>query len=448
MDDTDDAGMTQFTLGQDSRLESIWTTCRFGKSRRRDSCPRTRGATSRSPRSRATLRMMPIPLPRSRAARAAAVVLPLVLVALGARSLRGRPVECVRVARQDLLETLVVSGRVLARSKASLGSTVTGRVESVLVEEGDRVKAGQLLVRFDEREAAAALAEACTRLEKSRGTDRRSADEERTQASLSLAIEERQIARISTLRAEWFVSERDEDDARKARDLARSVLAAATAKAAAANAGGADERAAAAAVAASEARLAQFRVLAPEPGIVLVRAVEPGDVVSPGKALLTLALDRETQILAQPDEKNLPSLRVGQKARASADAFPDRSFAAEVISISPGVDLARGTVDVKLRVPDPPDKLKTDMTLSVELEVGKRVHVLVVPLESVRDAASEPWVLVVRGRKALKAPVTLGARGGAVAEVVKGLAEGDLVVRQPGSAKDGQRVRALLQPGD
>lgn len=390
---------------------------------------------------------MSIPLPRSRAARAAAVTVLLVLVLFGVRSLRGRPVEVAAVLRQDLLETLVVSGRVLARSKASLGSTVTGRVEAVLVEEGDRVTAGQLLVRLDEREAAAALAEARTRLEKSRGTDRRSAEEERTQASLSLAIEERQLARIATLRAEGFVSEREEDDARKARDLARSVLAAATAKAAAAASGGADERAASAAVAAAEARLSQFRVLAPEPGVVLVRAVEPGDVVSPGVTLLTLALDRETQLLAQPDEKNLPALRVGQRARGSADAFPDRSFAAEVISISPGVDVARGTVDVKLRVPDPPAELRTDMTLSVELEVGKRAGVLVVPLEAVRDAASDPWVLAVRGRRAVRTPVTLGARGGTVAQVVKGLAEGDLVVRQPGKSKDGQRVRAVLPTG-
>jgi HlyD family secretion protein len=356
-------------------------------------------------------------------------------------------VEAVPIVRQDLLETLVVSGRVLARSKASLGSTVTGRVEGVLVEEGDRVKAGQLLVRLDDRETAAALAEARARLEQSRGRDRRSAEEERTQAVLKLAIQERQLSRIAALRTEGFVSEREEDDARQARDLARSAVAAAVEKARSAAAGGADERGAAAGVAAAEARLAQLSLLAPEPAVVLVRAVEPGDVVSPGKALLTLALDRETQILAQPDEKNLPALRVGQKARASADAFPDRSFPADVISISPGVDLARGTVDVKLRVPNPPEALKTDMTLSVELEVGKRERVLVVPLEAVRDAASDPWVLAVRGRKAVRIPVTLGARGGAVAEVVKGLAEGDLVVRQPGRTSDGQRVRAVLPAG-
>jgi len=390
---------------------------------------------------------MPISLPRSRAALAGSVVLSLVFVVLGIRSLRGRPVEAFRVARQDLLETLVVSGRVLARSKASLGATVTARVESVLVEEGDRVSAGQLLVRLDDGEAAAALAEARARLEQSRGTDRRSAEEERTQAVLKLAIEERQLARIAALKSEGFVSEREEDAARQARDLARSAVAAATEKARSAAAGGADERSISAAVAAAEARLSQLRILAPEPGVVLVRAVEPGDVVSPGKTLLTLALDRETQILAQPDEKNLPALRVGQRARASADAFPDRSFPAEVISISPGVDVARGTVDLKLSVPAPPDELKTDMTLSVELEVGKREHVIVVPLEAVRDAASDPWVLAVRGRKAVRTPVTLGARGGAVAEVVKGLSEGDLVVRQPGKTSDGQRVRAVLPAG-
>ncbi|MBI5444024.1 MAG: biotin/lipoyl-binding protein, partial [Deltaproteobacteria bacterium] len=92
-------------------------------------------------------------LPRSRAARVGLTFFALSLLAFGARSLRGRAVEATRIARTDLLETLVVSGRVLARSKASLGSPVTGRVEEVLVEEGDRVKAGQLLVRLDEREA-------------------------------------------------------------------------------------------------------------------------------------------------------------------------------------------------------------------------------------------------------------------------------------------------------
>jgi HlyD family secretion protein len=387
---------------------------------------------------------MTLSFPRSRAFRAGAALLLLALSALGIRALRGRTVDAARVERTDLLETLVVSGRVLARSKASLGSPVAGRVEAVLFEEGDRVKAGQLLVKLDESEAAAALAQARAKLDRVRGADRRSAEEERSQLAARLALEERQLTRVASLRADGFVSEREEDDARITRDLARSALAAAEAKARAAAPGGADEALAVAAVGAAEARLAQLRILAPEPGVVLTRAAEPGDVVSPGRVLLTLALDRETQLLAQPVEKNLPALRVGQRARASAVAFPDRSFGAEVISSSPGVDLARGTGDVKLRVPDPPPELRTDMTLSVELEVGKRTGVLAVAIGSVRDAASEPWVLAVRGGRAVRVPVTLGARGDSVAEVTRGLSEGDLVVRSPGAVADGQRVRPRL----
>ena len=387
-------------------------------------------------------------LRRSRTARYGGALLLVLVASWGLRTLRGRPVEAARVGRKDLLETLVVNGRVLARSKAALGSPVASRVLDVLFEEGDRVKAGQLLVRLDDREAAAAVAEARALLERTRGADRRAAEEARAQAALRLELADRELARVAALRTDGFVSEQQADDARKVRDLARSELAAGAAKARAAAPGGEDERAAESALRAAEARLALLRVTAPEPGVVLVRSVEPGDVVPPGKVLVTMALDRETQILAQPDERNLPSLRVGQKARASADAYPDRSFAAEVISVAPGVDLARGTVDVKLRVPDPPPDLRTDMTLSVELEVGRKEKVLVVPLEAVRDAATAPWVWSVRGRRAARTPVRLGARGGNVAEVVEGLSEGDIVVRRPRDvARDGESVRAVLPQG-
>lgn len=384
---------------------------------------------------------------RSRALLAGAVILSVPVLALGIRALRGPAVDVVTTSRSDLLETLVVSGRVLERSKASLGSPVTGTVASVLFEEGDRVRAGQLLVRLDEDEAIASLAEARARLEQVSGSSRRIAGEELRQATLRLEQAERELARLLALRRDGFASARDEEDARSARDVAASAVASARERVRALAAGGADERAARAAVASAAARLEQRRVVAPGPGTVLLRTVEPGDVVPAGKVLLTLALEHETWLLAQPDEKNLPSLRVGQRARATADAFPDRAFDAEVISIAPGIDLARGTVDVKLRVPDPPDFLRSDMTLSIELEVGAHPRALVVPLSSVRDVATEPWVLVLRGRRAVRVPVVLGARGRAVAEVLDGLDEGELLVRDSDRIADGQRVRARPAPG-
>lgn len=384
---------------------------------------------------------------KSRVLLAGAALPAAAILFLGLRAALGPAVDVAKVSRQDLLETLVVSGRVLERSKASLGSPVTGTVTEVLFEEGDRVRRGQLLVRLDEAEALASLAEARARLEQVSGGGRRIAGEELRQATLRLEQAERELERLSALRRDGFVSVRDEDDARSARDLAASAVASSRERARDLAEGGADERAARAAVASAAARLEQRRVLAPGPGVVLLRSVEPGDVVAAGKVLLTLAFEHETWLLAQPDEKNLPSLRVGQKARATADAFPARAFDAEVISIAPGVDLARGTVDVKLRVPDPPDILRSDMTLSIELQVGARERALVVPLECVRDAAVEPWALAVRKGRAVRAPLVLGARGGKVAEVLQGLDEGELVVREPGRVEEGRRVRTRLASG-
>ena len=262
-----------------------------------------------------------------------------------------------------------------------------------------------------------------------------------------LANTERRLQRVEALFQAGAVPQSDVDDARREADVARSRLRAAEVAARSTAAGGSGERVAVqdvamarAALASAEARLRQTRVAAPAGGTILSRAVEPGDVVQPGKTLLVMELDAETLLLAQPDEKNLGQIRVGQKALASADAYPGRSFAAEVIYVAPGIDPERGTVDVKLRVPDPPEYLKTDMTLSIDIETARKPGALVVPLDSVRDAADQPWVLVVKDGRAVRRDVKLGLKGGSVAEILSGISEGDLVVRDP-DAEPGARVR-------
>ncbi|HQN10272.1 MAG TPA: biotin/lipoyl-binding protein, partial [Thermoanaerobaculia bacterium] len=134
---------------------------------------------------------MSFPLRRSRVLLAGAALGAATLLLFGLRAVRGPAVDVARVTRTDLLETLVVSGRVLERSKASLGSPVTGTVAEVLFEEGDRVRPGQLLVRLDEAEALAAHAEARARLEQVGGSGRRIAAEELRQATLRLEQAER-----------------------------------------------------------------------------------------------------------------------------------------------------------------------------------------------------------------------------------------------------------------
>ncbi len=179
--------------------------------------------------------------------------------------------------------------------------------------------------------------------------------------------------------------------------------------------------------------------------MLITRNVERGAVVQPGKALLVLAPSGETQLVLQIDERNLGKLSLGQKALASADAYPDQRFAAVVSYINPGIDITRASVEVKLTVSDPPDYLRQDMTVSVDIEVAAKDNTLVLPIRSVHDVLSgQPWVLGIKNGRAAKRPVRLGLRGNTQLEIVDGMAEGDVAIPLNAGVLTGQRVRAVL----
>jgi len=170
--------------------------------------------------------------------------------------------------------------------------------------------------------------------------------------------------------------------------------------------------------------------------------VEVGDVVQPGKVLMTLSPQGRTQLVLAIDEKNLAMLALGQQALASADAYPTQRFAATLAFINPGVNASTGAVEVKLDVAAPPAVLKQDMTVSVDIEVARRAQALIVPLSAVRDADGAPWVLRLEGRHATRRSVQLGLRSGGLAEVLGGVTEGDAVLVGSATLKAGARVRA------
>jgi HlyD family secretion protein len=160
---------------------------------------------------------------------------------------------------------------------------------------------------------------------------------------------------------------------------------------------------------------------------------------------MALAPSGETQIVVQIDEKNLGQLKLGQKALGSADAYPRERFSAELVYINPGIDALRGSVEVKLRVPTPPDYLRQDMTVSVDIEVARRADAVVVPADAIREAnGANPWVLAVDGWHARRRAVKLGLKGDGRIEVLEGVAPGDrLISAANGMAREGQRVRAI-----
>lgn len=381
------------------------------------------------------------------------VVAAVILLLIAAfTTCRGRKVAAAKVERKAIVETLVVNGRVLARSKSEVGSQIAGTVAEIRVREGDRVQRGDLLVSLVDREeraevqrARSALREAEARFATLAGATAQSNRQALEQARLLQSEAERDLARIEALAKDGLVPQADLDAARRRAGVARSEAEAAAAVARSTSNGGSERAAAEAAIAqarsalaAAEARLAQTRITAPSDGTVLTREVEPGAGVAPGSPVVVMTLDAATLLLAQPDEKNLGSLAAGMPARASADAFPDRHFDAVVDRVAPNVDLQRGTVDVWLRVPNPPDYLKTDMTLSIDIESARKPSALVIPADAIRDAA-KPWVLTVDGGRAVRKDVTLGLRGDETVEVLSGLGEGEVVLR--GSATESERVR-------
>jgi len=356
----------------------------------------------------------------------------------------------------DVQTSVVASGRVLAQARVDVGATIVGRVEQVLVREGARLKEDDVLVRLErqELEAAAAQARAAVARAKARVASVESlalptAKAGVDQARANLELAEREAKRARELVAKGFVSQARVDETERQLDLARSQMTSANAQLRAQGKDGAEAlqarsqlAEAEAALAATQARLEQTVVRAPAAGVVLERTVESGDIVQPGRRMMTLALDGPLRLVAQVDEKNLPLLAKGAKAVASADAFPDRRFEALVSYVSSGVDAARGTVELRLDVAQPPDVLKSDMTVSIEVPGPLLKKALMVPADAVRQLqTSAPWVVVARDGEAVKVPVKLGVRTLGRAVVQEGLKEGDALILTR-SVEPGARVKA------
>lgn len=401
---------------------------------------------------------------RHRLVLAGGVLLGLALAYAGVQVWRGPQVPAVVLQAQPLVRTLQFSARVETRSRVHVGSTMVGRVERVLVREADAITPGQLLVQLESAEqqaawqqAQASLAQAQAQLANVRSNSRIGRQAQVAQAQASLTQAQSDWARTEQLVGQGFLSQATLEERRKVLDVAAAQLRAAQAQAQASADGGAELQAAQAqvqqaqaAVAAAQAKLAQTRIVAPSPGRVLQRDVEPGQIVQAGTALLQLALEGPTLIVAQVDERFLDQLREGQPAQVVADAFADQRLAARVVSIAPGVDAQRGAVEVKLALDAPPPAfLREDMTLSVSVETGRRDQALVLPLQAlqaVKEGAAHARVLVLQGRTAVPQTVQVGLRTLEAAEITQGLQAGDVVLLPP--AQPGQRVRAAVQKGD
>ena len=390
----------------------------------------------------------------------AALLVTLLALYLLRNVLLGTPTKVYAATSGELVQTVVASGRVISPQRVTVALQGSGRVLRVAVAEGQAVELGQLLIELDNSDSRASLAQASAAVAQAQAKLRQLGElsqpvavQALAQAQASALQARKTLARNRDLVAQGFVSQAAVDDAQRAVDVAASQVASAQAQVKTNAAGGSDVllaeaalRQALAGAQLARVKLDQGQVLAPSSGVLISRSVEVGDIVQPGKALMVLAASGQTQILIQIDEKNLSKIAIEQKAFASADAFASQRFDAVVAYINPGVDATRGSVEVKLNIPNPPAYLRQDMTVSVDIETARRKAAIVIATNTVEDAGTDkPWVLVVRDKHAIKQFVELGLRGDTRVEVLAGIAAGEVVVPvSKTGVKAGQRVRASV----
>jgi HlyD family secretion protein len=370
----------------------------------------------------------------------------------------GKPVDVYAARIADLTQTVVASGRVMTPQRITIASETTGRVHSIPVVEGQKVNQGQLLLQINNLNELASLAQAAATVKQAEARLRQidevllpAALQALNQAVTNAEQAKKQFERTRDLQARGFFSQAQLDEAKRNYDVVTSQVKAARLQVKSNQSSGSEFALAGAAIAQAQAslRLAQVKlnedsIFSPADGILISRSVESGDIVQPGKELMVLAANGETQISVQLDEKNLAKLALGQKAFGSADAYANQRFDAVVSYINPGVDATRGSVEIKLLVMNPPAYLRQDMTVSVDIETANRTKTLIIPTAAIHEPSGlSPWVLTIRNKHTVRQPVEIGLRGDNNVELLSGLDIGEVVILTAvGTITADMRVRA------
>jgi HlyD family secretion protein len=368
---------------------------------------------------------------------------------------------------------LTETGYIVAAHKIEVASKVVGRVAWIGVEKGDKVQAGQVIVRLEDDEYRAQVLQQEGQLKNleaklqelkdgSRPDEIGKARADLEEAKAEMADAKATLERTQKLFSEGVLSRQALDDAQakyngdvaKVQSLQRTLDLAIL--------GPREEEIqqvegqieqARGALAYARTQLENTIIRAPVSGTILDRNVEKGEFVTTGFVgdkgakgyLVTMADLKDLQVELDINESDFPKLGPHQKAWITTDAYPDRKYAGEIEEISPEADRAKATIQVKVKILNPDDYLRPDMNATVlffNQTNGNREGTSVaitVPAAAVKE---NNVFLIVNGR-VRKRPVTVGGttRDGVLIE--RGLLGGEeIVVNPPQNLKDGQRVKA------
>lgn len=328
-----------------------------------------------------------------------------------------QPVEVVPVRSQALERTINIPGEILPYQRVTLHARANGYVEKVLVDRGDQVRQGDLLVTVTAPEVAAQVAEAESRVQTTEST--------MAEAQARLAGLEATYDRLKRASAtEGAIAGNELVQAEKSVDAAKAAVRSAE------NAG----RAAQAALRATKQMEQYLQVTAPFPGSITERYVHPGALVGPGNgsagALLELEQISRLRVIVPLPESEIGSVRKGARVSFKVPAYPGRTFFGSVARIDRSLDPKTRTMAVELDVQNPRSELAPGMYPEIAWPAKRSGNTLVVPPTAVVTTTERTFVVRVNGDTAEWVNVRKGALAGDLVEVVGPLAPGDLVVKR------------------
>jgi RND family efflux transporter MFP subunit len=346
----------------------------------------------------------------------------------------------VRAASQEAVTNSVLdaSGYVTARRQATVSAKITGKVTELLIEEGMRVKEGDVLARLDDTEARAQLA-----LTKAQQTATRA---QLAEIRAQLAQAERDLTRQQGLADRQLVSAQALEAALTQRNMLKARLASLEEQV----------RVAQESVVVAQVQLDNTVVRAPFNGVVIAKAAQPGEMISPMSAggsftrtgIGTIVDMDSLEIQVDVNEAFINRVKPGQPVEAMLNAYPDWKIPGAVIAIIPTADRSKATVKVRIAIKLKDPRIVPDMGVRVAfLETqherpAQLTSGVLVPAEAVRADGSTGVVFVYAHGKVERRSVTLGETRGGHRQVLSGLRDGERVVLSPQeSLQDGHPVK-------
>lgn len=289
----------------------------------------------------------------------------------------------VEVQARPVTESLSLVGSITANEMVELKAETEGIVQEILFAEGKAVEKGQLLLRLDDTKLAASLAE----------------------AESGLRLSTANFERAKQLFKDTLISQQEYDQAAATFELNRATLEL------------------------KKRQLKDTRIIAPFAGLTGARNVSPGQVINKETLLTTLVDLDPVKVEVNVPERYLQQLSLGQTLEFSVAAFPGRKFKGEVYFISPQINESLRTALIKARIPNADHKLRGGMFASLDLTLQVRDSALVIPEPALMSNGDNFSVFVVdKDGKAQIRPVQVGIRLAGRAEVLKGLASGEVVI--------------------